>query len=136
MAETNNRWRLQLLTHLCFTLPVSVLPVALLFLMRAYDGAYPTIPELLVNGGVLIIAVTMATEAMSRLIIGGKKWMDMKIVAGGCSVGVIITGSLFYALRYARQPTNSALFVNLCVIVLFVSVAISTFCRFLPEEDK
>ena len=91
-------------------------------------------PELVANGGVLIIAITMATETLSRLIASGKKWLDMKIVAGACSTGAIIVGSLFYALRYARQPTNSVLFVDLCVIVLLVSIATSTFSKFLPEE--
>ena len=136
MAVANTRWRRELLIHSCLTIPLSFFPIVCLYFMRGYDGNYPTIPEMLANGGVLSTAITLASEALSRLLTSGNQWLDIKIPTAACSLGVVIFGSIFYALRYARQPANSTLFVDLCFFTLFLGIAVSTFAKFLPEDDK
>jgi hypothetical protein len=131
MAE---RWRTEL-SIFFFTLPFSFCPIGCLYLAQAYDGHYMTIFELVTNGGVLTIAMTLGSEALSRLVASGKKWRDIKLFAAACSAGAIILGSTTYGLRYARSPTNSSVFVDVCLGVLLVCIATATFSRFLPEDD-
>jgi hypothetical protein len=135
MAEANDRRRTELAIYVWFTLPVSFFPILCLYLARAYDGHYSTPAELVTNGGVLTIAITLAAEALSRLIASGKRWRDLKMFAASCSAGVNIFGSIFYALRYVRSPANPTLFVDVCFSILLVGIATATFARFLPEDD-
>jgi hypothetical protein len=118
-----------------FALPFSFFPIVAYYLMRTAEGLYPTIPDLATDGGVLTIAISLAAEALSRLIASGKKWREVKLVAAASSAWVIVCGSMFYALRYAHRPTNSVFVVRLCILLIVVGLTNATFCRFLPEED-
>lgn len=135
-ARTNERRRLELTTYICFTVSFSFLPLGCLYIMRAYDGYYLTIPQLIENGAALNIVITLAAESFSQLVASGKKWRDFKLLAAAFSVVVIVFGSVFYAMRYARRPQNPTFFVDFSVTLLACSVVSATICRLFPEGDS
>jgi hypothetical protein len=77
--------------------------------MRAYDGYYLTIPQLVENGAALNTVITLAAESFSQLVASGKKWRELKLLAAVFSVVVIVVriGLLRDALR--TQSTESDL---------------------------
>jgi hypothetical protein len=140
MAEANprpnDRRRFELTTYICFTVCFSFLPLGCLYLMRAYDGYYLTIPQLVENGAALNIVITLAAESFSQLVASGKEWRELKLLAAAFTIIVIVFGSVFYAMRYARSPQNPTFFVDFSVTLLACSVASATICRLLPEGDS
>jgi hypothetical protein len=140
MAEANagvqSRWRAELSSYISITLPFSFFPLVCVYLMRAYDGYYLTIPELVGDGGVLPIAIVLAAESLARLVASGRKWRHLKVFGTGFSAWVIGGGSIFSALRYVSKPRNPTFFVNLSFVLLAAGIVISTLCRFLPEDDR
>jgi hypothetical protein len=135
-ARVLDRRRLELTTYICFTVSFSFLPLGCLYLMRAYDGYYLTIPQLVENGAALNIVITLAAESFSHLVASGKKWRELKLLTAAFSVFMIVFGSVFYAMRYARSPQNPTFFVDLSVTLLACSVVSATICRLFPEDDS
>jgi hypothetical protein len=72
--------------YVCFTVPCSFSPIVFLYLLSANAGRYLTIPELVTNGGVLTIAISLAVDALSQLIAKGKKWLAARAVVGASAV--------------------------------------------------
>jgi hypothetical protein len=135
-ARTGDRRRLELTRYICFTVSFSFLPLGCFYIMRAYDGFYLTIPQLVENGAALNIVITLAAESFSQLVASGKKWRELKSLAVAFWVVVIVFGSIFYAMRYARSPQNPTFFVDFSVTLLACSVVSATICRLLPEGDS
>ena len=135
MAETNRRWRREMLTYLCFTLPGAFFPIGCLWAARAYQGYPLRTVDVVADGGILAIAIGLYADAFARIINSGTRWLELKIVLGGCTTVAMAGGSFFYGLRYVRGATNSVVFLDLCVLVFIVSVVIATFCRFFPEDN-
>jgi hypothetical protein len=135
-AEGHAQWRAELSIYLCFTVSFSFFPIVCLYLVRASYGYYSTLPELAADGGILTIAISLAADALSRLVASGSKWHELKVIAAACSAWVIGCGSLLYALRHVGGVTNSTLFGDLGFLILIASVGLATFCRFLPEDNR
>jgi hypothetical protein len=135
-TRTNDRRRLELTAYICFTVSFSFLPLGCFYIMRAYDGYYLTIPQLVESGAALNIVITLAAESFSQLVASGKKWRELKSLAAAFSVVVIVFGSVFYAMRYARSPQNPTFFVDFSVTLLACSVVSATICRLFPEGDS
>jgi len=136
MAAANNRWRMEIVTYFCFTLPYALTPIGFIYVVRMVDGSPPlNIPGLVADGGILTIAIGLNAGAISRLI-RSETWPELRIAIAGFTSLVMLFGSLFYGLRYARGAANSAVFVDLSVVIFIVSVVIATFSRFLPEDKR
>jgi hypothetical protein len=137
MAAANNRWRREMLTYFCFTLPSATAPIGFLYVAkRVIDGSPLTIPGLVADGGILTIAIGLNASALSRLMWSGTKWLELKVVFASLASLAMLFGSYFYGMRYVHRATDSVVFVDLCLLVSIVSTGIATFCRFLPEDDQ
>jgi hypothetical protein len=122
-------------SYVFFTVPISFSPIGLLYLTSVFNGRRLTSEELILDGGVLTISISLAAEALGRLVASGSKWREIKRLAAIGSIAAIIFGSFFYALRSIKMPTNP-LFVHLCTGVVVVSMSIALVCRLLPEGDR
>jgi hypothetical protein len=140
MAEANterhDRLWLEVASFICFTVLFSFFPIVALYLVRAADGDYLTLPQLAADGGILTIAISLAANALSRLVVSNTRWPELKVVAAACSAWVIGCGSIFYALRYLQRTANSVFFIDLSFSILVVSIVLATLSRFLPEGDE
>jgi len=134
-VQRHNRWRLELVCYLCFTVPFSFLPIGILYGIRMSDGYYLTLPEIVADGGVLTIAISLAAEALAHLVASGTKWREVKAFAAAFSAWVIGWASAFYALRQAHGPKNLVFFVDVALALLIASIVVATTCRLLPEDN-
>jgi hypothetical protein len=135
MAEVNRHWRREFLRYATCTLPSAFFPIVALYVMRLVsNGKFLTRSELVADGGVLSIAIALAADALFRLLETDRRWYEFKMVLVSLTVWTIALGSLFYGCRRASGNANSVVFVDLCFLVVAVSVILAGFCRFLPEE--
>jgi hypothetical protein len=129
-------WRTELTSFIGFTVLFSFFPIIALYLMRMADGHSPTIPELATDGGVLTISISLAAEALSRVVASSRKWRELKLLVASSSLWVIVCGSLFYARRYVGgAPVNSIFFAHVCIVLITFSLMNATASRFLPGGD-
>jgi hypothetical protein len=136
MAAVNRRWLKELLTYVCYTLPFAFLPIGFLYVLRKFNGGTLTIPGMVTDGGILTIAITLGADALLRLLLSDSRWRELKIVLAALACWAMTFGSFFYALRSISRATTSVVFIDLCLLVLVVSLTVGAFCRFLPEDDR
>jgi len=122
------------MTFFCFTLPYALFPVGMMWAVNKFEHSPFTLRAMAVDGGILAVAIGLNAAAVKRLVANDSKWPELKIpLAGFASMTMMCAGS-FYGLRYVRGIINSADFANMCVVLLIVTIVISTFCMFFPEE--
>lgn len=137
MAAANKRWRREFVRYVAYTLPFAFFPIVFLyFARRLIKGDTLTPAELVADGGILTVPITLAVDSLFRLLASDRRWYEFKMVLASLSAWTIALGSFFYAFRWYSGTTNSVVFVDLCFLVVFVSIILAAFCRFLPEDDR
>jgi hypothetical protein len=135
MAEKNKRWRREMMIYVCYTLPYAFWPAGIIYALHAIQGHPFRIADVVADGGILTTAIGLNMGSVWRLS-NDTKWLELKIAFAGLSSFAMLSGSFFYGYRYVHGATSSVVFVDLCVLVFIVSVAIATFCRLLPEDNQ
>jgi hypothetical protein len=137
MAAVNRRWRREFVRYVCCTLPFAFFPVVLLYITRrVVNGDALTYSELVADGGVLSVAITLAVDSLFRLLASDRRWYELKLILASLTAWTIALGSFFYACRWIGGTVNSGVFVDLCLLVVVVSIILAGFCQFLPEDDR
>lgn len=132
--SSRGKWREEVPGYLCAVV-FSFFPIVCVYLIQAYYGHYLSVTELLKNGGVLTISITLSAEALSRLVDRRSRWRELRLLAVSCSAWLIGCGSLFYGLRFLQEPPNPVFFTDLCLVLLVASLIVSTVSKFLPEDE-
>lgn len=136
MAAANRRWRREFVRYVLCTLPFAFFPIVFLYVAHlVVNGEKLTRSEMVADGGILTVAVTLACDSLFRLLASDRRWYEFKMVLVSLASWAIGLGSFFYAFRWVSKSTTSVVFVDLCFLVLVVSIIIAGFCRLLPEED-
>jgi hypothetical protein len=106
MAAANRHWRREFVRYVSCTLPS-------LYAMRlVFKGETPTRSELVADGGVLSIAITLAVDALFRLLASDRRWYEFKMVLVSITVWTVGLGSFFYACRWINGTVNSVVFID------------------------
>ncbi len=135
MATVNRHWRREFVRYVCWTLPFAFCPIEFLWVVRRVFNETLTRSGLVTDGGILCVAIGLAADALLRLLASNRKWFDFKMVLAALAAWAIGSGSYFYSLRLIDRSANSVVFIDLCFLVLIVSIVLAGFCRLLPEED-
>lgn len=136
MAAINRRWRRELLTYVCFTLPFAFSPIGFLWVAHRVFNKTLTPSGLVADGGILSIAIALAADALMRILAVGRRWFEFRLVLAALAAWAIGLGSYFYALRLIDGSVGSLVFIDLCFLVLVVCILLAGFCRFLEEDDQ
>lgn len=136
MAAVNRHWRREFVRYATLALPSAFFPIAFLYAFRLISAGEMLKPsELVADGGVLSIAITLAVDAHFRLLATNRRWYEFKMALSSMTIWTIAFGSFFYACRWINGAVNSVVFIDLCFLVIAVSIILAGFCRLLPEED-
>src|SRR5690348_3781857 len=128
MAAVNRHWRRDSVRYVCCTLPFAVYPIVFLAVARrVFRGETLTHTDLVADGGILTIAITLAFDSLLRLMASNRRWNEFKTVLLSLAAWAMGLGSFFYAFRWYSRTTTSVVFVDLCFLVLTISIVIAGF---------
>lgn len=131
---TDKRWRSELVSQLCFGLPLSFFPIVCLYVLAVHDGHRMALRELATDSGTLTIAIALAASGLSRLVSRAHPWRTWNAVSFVVSMAVIVLGSMCYVLPRIDPPRNATFFTNLCAALIATSV-ITTIGGLLLNRD-
>jgi hypothetical protein len=134
--NTADRYRDRLARYLLFTVSFSFFPILCLFLVRAYNGHYMSVRELVDGGQPLGIAVVLAAEAMGTLLATGRQSSMLRATAVAVCLSTIVCWSILLALQHDHPATDPTGFTDFSVAALLVSITTATFGKVLAGYSE
>lgn len=134
-TPTPNRRRHELTSYLCFGLSLSFLPILLLYIVSVQHGRHLALHDVVTDGGVLIIAIVLAANGLSRLMVSSRPWRVWHASAFFAAMAVITLGSMCYVLPHVSAPQDPVFFAGLCCALLVTSVVTTTLITVLADDN-
>jgi len=111
-----------------FSVVMALLPVLFNFFFLLATARAPTLTGLTGNGELLLIAAALSSVAIGELIDSKTEKRVWKIIAGGSSVVVLATASLFFAMVATMNDGDGAYDSGIVALASLTIYIVSVTC--------
>lgn len=118
-----------------FSVLLSLVPLTLSYVAMQLDGGRVSLHMLMGRGELLLICTTVGAAALGELIPAGRDNAILKLLAGGCTMLVVVVSSLSFAAIQSRQSPDPGSVLAISLSMFLGMLVAGGSCMYLAHRE-